>query len=43
MPFSPDGQFMIGKIDCLPENVYINCGIAAEGLTNSFSAGKILV
>ena len=42
MPFTPDSNFLIGKIDCLPGKVYINSGMGSDGLANGVGAGKVM-
>ena len=42
MPFSPDGHYVIGRIKCLPGEVYINTGMGSCGLMSGIGAGKII-
>jgi glycine/D-amino acid oxidase-like deaminating enzyme len=39
MPFSPDGEPITGKIDCVPGNLYINTGLASAGIMKGFGTG----
>ena len=39
MPFSPDGHYVMGKIKCLPGEVYINTGMF---MMSGIGAGKIM-
>ena len=42
MPFSPDGQPITGKIDCVPGNLYINTGLASAGIMKGYGVGEYL-
>ena len=42
MPFPPDGNYVMGRINCLPGNVYINSGMMSAGLMSGVGGGKLM-
>ena len=42
MNFSSDGNFLVGKIDCLPGNVHVIAGWDSGGIMNAPGAAKLL-
>lgn len=42
MPWSPDGLSIVGKIKCLPGQVYIITGLASHGMMQGPGAAMLL-